>query len=368
MTEHGPKILIACGKTGGHLFPGIAVAQALKKRDPGAEILFAGAGTQFEVNTIERFGFNHTALTVLPVKGKNLFHLAAAFAAIPLAMLQTLFIFIRFKPDFVLGTGAYTTFPVIITASVLGIKTGIQEQNSIPGLTNRLLSGFAKVIFISFKNTRILSDNPKTIFTGNPVRREPDRSDTELPGLDSDRLTLLVCGGSQGAKSINTAFLEALSLMPDPDVYNIIHQTGELDKERVLSAYAALECSNVIADAFFTGLEHYQKKADLIISRSGAGAVSEITLAGKPSILVPYPHAADDHQTRNAELLKSAGAAVLIKDSDLSGRALKTAIEHLNKNRNTLRQMEAASREAASPNADDKIAKAVLTMISREKN
>ena len=367
MTDKGSKILIVCGKTGGHLFPGIAAAQALKRRDENTEVRFVQTGTRFEIETIERFGFDHSRVTARPVKGKSPVHLAAAIATIPLAMLQTLFLFFRFKPDFVLGTGAYTTFPVILAAALLRIPTGIQEQNSIPGLTNRLLSGPAKVIFASFRNTRILSENPKTIFTGNPVRLEPNRPNSEFSGFDNDRLTVLVSGGSQGAKNINTAFLKAMGLTEDPSRYNIIHQTGQLDEERVLAAYSAMGMNHVIAKAFFTNLAEYQKAADLIISRSGAGAVSEITLAGKPSILVPYPFAANDHQTRNAELLRRAGAAVMIPDAELTGELLKTAIEHLDRNRETLDQMASASRESASPGADDKIARTILTMISRKR-
>lgn len=363
MTDKRPKILIVCGKTGGHLFPGIAVAQALKQRHDGADVRFVETGNRFEVETIERFGFPHTTITALPVKGKSLIHLAAALAAIPLAMIQTLFLFFRFKPDFVLGTGAYTTFPVIATAALFRIPTGIQEQNSIPGLTNRILAGWAKVIFVSFRNTQILSENPKTIFTGNPVRREPDPRDTRLSGFDNHRLTLLVCGGSQGAKNINTAFLEAMGLTGNTGRYNIIHQTGQLDEKRVLAEYSAMGMHNVIAGAFFSNLAAYQKAADLIISRSGAGAISEITLAGKPSILVPYPYAANDHQTRNAQLLRNAAAALVIPDGELTGSALKTAIEHLDQNRETLDQMAAASGENASPHADDKIARTILTMI-----
>ena len=372
MTDKGPKILIVCGKTGGHLFPGIAAAQAIKRWDDSAEVRFIETGTRFEVETIERFGFTHNRITARPVKGKSMIHLLAALAAIPLAMLQTLLLFFRFKPDFVLGTGAYTTFPVIVTAALLRIPTGIQEQNSIPGLTNRILAGPAKVIFVSFRNTRILSENLKTIFTGNPVRQEPGRQDSgrqdsECTGFQNDRLTLLVSGGSQGAKNINTAFLEAMALTEDTDRYNIIHQTGRPDEERVLAAYAEMGMDNTIAGAFFDNLAEYQKAADLIISRAGAGAVSEITLAGKPSILVPYPFAANDHQTRNAQLLRDAGAALVIPDAELTGEILKAAIEHLDRNRDTLGRMASASKENASPRADDKIARAVLTMISRKR-
>lgn len=367
MRNKGPKILIVCGKTGGHLFPGIAAAQAIRRMDRNAEVRFVETGTRFEIETIERFGFDHTTITARPVKGKTVIHLSAALAAIPLAMLQTLFLFFCFKPDFVLGTGAYTTFPVILTARLLGISTGIQEQNSIPGLTNRILAGLAKVVFVSFRNTQILSENPKTIFTGNPIRSEPNLADSQFAGFANNCLTLLVSGGSQGAKTINTAFLQAMGLTEDTDRYNIIHQTGHLDKERVLAAYSAMGMDKVIAGAFFDNLAACQKAADLIISRSGAGAVSEITLAGKPSILVPYPYAANDHQTRNAAHLRKAGAALVIPDVELTGEILKAAIEHLDQNRKTLDQMARASKENASPQADDKIARAILTMISRKR-
>ncbi|MCK5098471.1 MAG: glycosyltransferase, partial [Desulfobacteraceae bacterium] len=246
MTDQKINILIAGGKTGGHLFPGIAIAQALKTENTNVKILFAGLGTEFETKVIKSFGFNHTKLYSRPIKGRNPLSLVFALAIIPVSIIQALLIIKRFKPNVVIGTGGYSSFAVVAGAWLAGISTAIQEQNTIPGLTNRMLSKIVNTIFLNFKETKLLSDKKGAIHTGNPVRKiekttvdgsNVDESDVDESSLskaiDKEKFTLLISGGSQGASSINKALLEALSLMENINQYNIIHQTGKNDEKQI---------------------------------------------------------------------------------------------------------------------------------------
>jgi UDP-N-acetylglucosamine--N-acetylmuramyl-(pentapeptide) pyrophosphoryl-undecaprenol N-acetylglucosamine transferase len=375
MTDHKINILIAGGKTGGHLFPGIAIAQALKKEDASVQILFAGIGTEFEIRILADYKFNHAKLYSRPIKGRNPLSLVFSLFIIPISIIQAIIIIWKFKPVMVIGTGGYSSFPIVAGAWLLGIKTGIQEQNTIPGLTNRVLSKIVSVIFLTFKKTKLISGKKQAIHTGNPVRKiEKNSDETNINSsnkIDSNlvnksNFTLLISGGSQGAASINRGFLETLRLMKNINQYNIIHQTGVKDEKQVQGEYKKLGVKNIIVKAFFDNLGLYQDAADLIISRAGAGTISEINLKGKPSILIPYPYAADDHQTSNAKELEKVEAAIVIKDIDLTGQVLKKHIESLKDNKDQLEKMSKASLSMAKPEADIKIAKIILNMAIKQ--
>ncbi len=376
MNNKGINILIASGKTGGHLFPGIAIAQALLEENPGTGILFAGIGTDFETETVAGCGFDYARLYSRPVKGRNPISLVFSLLIIPLSIFQAIVIIKRFTPAMVIGTGGYSSFPMVAGAWLLGIKTGIQEQNTIPGLTNRVLGKIATVIFLNFKNTKLLSEKQNAVHAGNPVRtastkpRNSKSLSEHFNGFTNraaeDQFTILVTGGSQGAKSINNSFLKAVRLIKNPDQYNIIHQTGVEDEEPVLEKYSKLNIKNIIVKAFFDDLDFYQDMADLIICRAGAGTISEITLKGIPSILIPYPFAADDHQTQNAKELEKAGGAIVIQDKELSGFLLKKHIESLRNNNDLLEKMGKAARKMAMPGAGKKIAETILKMIAEQ--
>ncbi len=370
MTEKGPKILIASGKTGGHLFPGIACAQAVKRADETAQVFFAGTGTDFEVTTLEKFGFSHTRVRSMPVKGRNPIALVFSLIMIPLSVCMALPLIVRLRPDVVMGTGAYSAFPVVAAARILGVKSCIHEQNTIPGLTNRVLSRIVNAVFISFANTRELSNLKKTVFTGNPVRRPAESAEAgdeaAVAGKDNrESFTIMVSGGSQGARSINTAFVSALKLLENPQAYTVIHQTGRPDEAVIQEAYKELNLKSAIVRAFFDNPGRYQEMADIIISRAGAGTISEITLKSLPAILVPYPYAADDHQTSNAKAIADGGAAVVIPDRELSGPLLKTYIESFKSNRDKLSQMAKNAKSLAIPDADERIARQLLQMAAK---
>jgi UDP-N-acetylglucosamine--N-acetylmuramyl-(pentapeptide) pyrophosphoryl-undecaprenol N-acetylglucosamine transferase len=366
MTDQTTNILIAGGKTGGHLFPGIAIAQALMDENNDVNILFAGIGTEFELEIVKNFGFNYSKFYSRPIKGKNPLSLFFSLFIIPVSIIQSLIIILKFKPSLVIGTGGYSSFAIVAAAWLAGIKTAIQEQNTIPGLTNRMLSKIVHIIFLNFKKTKILSDKKCAVHTGNPVRKITKNMD--VPELDNlkDKFTLLVSGGSQGATSINNAVVEALSKMENIDRYFIIHQTGKHDEKIIQKLYSNLGINNVIVKAFFNNIAFYQDIADLIIARAGAGTISEINLKGLPSILVPYPYAADDHQSSNAKELEKINAAIVIKDNELTGAIVKYHIESLNDNREKLEQMANASLSLAMPGADKKIAKKILNMTFKQ--
>lgn len=397
------KIIIAGGKTGGHLFPGIAIAQAVLRIKPEAEILFVGAGSSFETRTLARYGFAHRKILSAGIKGKGGIQKIRALLQIPVSIIQAIIIVRRFRPDIVVGVGGFSSGPVVLGARLCNVPTAIQEQNSIAGMTNKILARIVRVIFTSFKDTKGFTQTKKIIHTGNPIRKDEisilQKSDKEslCDGLEkcssedilegrNRKFTLLVTGGSQGAKSINSAFIEAVGLMQDREKYYIIHQTGATDEERVLRAYSDIgirvqktagivpselssdmpgkDSFSISASAFFNDLPKIQAQADLIICRAGAGTISEITAIGKAAILVPYPYAADDHQTYNARTLVDQEAAWMIADSQLSGRFLKDKIEFAANHPEYIFKMAQKAKALGRPMADEIIASTCIKMAT----
>lgn len=361
-------ILIAGGKTGGHLFPGIAIAEALLRINPETNILFVGTDNEFEIKTLDKYNFMHESIPSTGIKGKNTFQKIQALFQIPLSIVKARKLIKKFAPDLVIGVGGYASGPVVLCARISGIPTAIQEQNSIPGITNRILAWIVHTIFTSFKETKFKDfskffNDKKIIYTGNPIRKIHNNHGPNflLNNENKTRFTILVTGGSQGAKSINTAFLDAMKQIKRPERFRIIHQTGFSDEKRIKDAYAEMGIS-AETKAFFHDMTRYQAMADLILCRAGAGTISEITWHGKPSILVPYPYAADDHQTENAKALVHAEAAWLILDRDLSGEVLKNKIEFAQKNPELMSHMSARAKEMAMPDADEKIARHCIQM------
>ncbi len=363
------NIIIAGGKTGGHLFPGIAIAQALeriiKKTSHGVNILFVGTNALFETQTLKKYGYSHKAILSKPVKGGNMIYKIFAAATVLFSLIQSLIIMRAFKPDFVIGMGGFSSFAVIIAACIFGIPTAIQEQNAFPGMTNSMLSKFTKTIFTSFQDTKGFINNPKVKYVGNPVRKDAGietKEDLNLSSYDSNKFTILVTGGSQGAASINNAFMDALELMENPSQFNIIHQTGINEEDHIRQKYKDLKIS-ATARAFFHDMPKIQSMTDLVITRAGAGIIAELSIKEVPAILIPFPYAADDHQTFNAKALEGQGAAIMIQDKNLNGQTLKTKIEALIKDKKKLESMGRALKRLSMPDADIKIASYILNTI-----
>lgn len=359
-------VIIAGGKTGGHLFPGIAVAQALMEKDPSTKILFVGTSAPFETDTLARYGFAHKSIISSPIKGKNIFAKVWSAGLVGISLIQALAIIIAFRADFILGVGGFSSFALVLAGRILFRNTAIHEQNAFPGMTNRMLSKIARTRFISFKETNGMPENDTTFLVGNPVRRplstplENIRTDESvLDRINEDDFLILVTGGSQGAASINKAFTDAVAMMKDTRQLFIIHQTGKNAEAQIQQFYGDGDIRHQAA-AFFYDMPAIQDRADLVISRAGAGTVSELCIKGKPAILVPYPYAADDHQTANARFLADQGACIMIADKDLTGETLLAAIEDLQHNTQKRADMADTMKALAMPHGADLIADRIL--------
>ncbi len=361
------RVIIAGGKTGGHLFPGIAVAQALMEKDPSTQILFVGTDAPFETETLCRYGFNHKTIVSKPIKGKNILAKAWSAALVGISLLQALGIIIVFRANFILGVGGFSSFALVLAGRILFRETAIHEQNAVPGMTNRMLSKIAHTRFITFAKTKGMPEGAATYLVGNPARRPlgknvnqaQNNTESVLDQVKDDDFLILVTGGSQGAASINKAFTEAMDLLTDTDRLFVVHQTGKADEAETAQFYARSGIRHKAA-AFFYDMPDIQDRADLVISRAGAGTVSELCIKAKPCILIPFPHAADDHQTANARHLSEQGGAVLIHDRELTGSGLYKTIQDLRNNPDKCSAMAEVLRRLALPRGADLIAGCIL--------
>jgi UDP-N-acetylglucosamine--N-acetylmuramyl-(pentapeptide) pyrophosphoryl-undecaprenol N-acetylglucosamine transferase len=358
------KIIIAGGGTGGHLFPGIAIAEEFLKRDPKNDILFIGTERGLEKRVLGngKMGFKLRTLNIEGVKGRSLIKTIGALQKIPGSLLQSYRLIREFCPDIVIGVGGYASGPAVITAHFMGIKTAIAEQNALPGMTNRILGKFADRIFLTFSETKKWFPEKKTIVSGNPIRSAFFTGKEEHKKA-SGTFTLLVFGGSQGAHSINMAILDTLFYLQEiKAAMKIIHQTGSADLKSVSDFY---RLNGFDADVlpFITDMAKAYRASDLLICRAGATSIAEITAGGKASILIPFPHATNDHQTKNAEALVKTGAAVMVRETDLSGKKLSEIIELLFKNPEILRDMEEKSASLGSEKAASDIVDICIAMV-----
>jgi UDP-N-acetylglucosamine--N-acetylmuramyl-(pentapeptide) pyrophosphoryl-undecaprenol N-acetylglucosamine transferase len=342
------RIVVAGGGTGGHLYPGIAVAREILRRRPDAVVSFAGTERGIESRVIPREGFQLDVLRSAGLKGKSLMSLMRGFALLPMSGADAWRIISRRRPDLVIGVGGYSSGPVVVAAAARGIPTLLLEQNAVPGLTNRLLARVVSAAAVTFDSTLAFFGR-RGFVTGNPVRTE--FFDPPPAATSPGRPRILIFGGSQGAHAINMAMVEAASrLAAEPGGMAITHQTGERDLERVRDGYrrAGLEAR---VEPFLFAMDREMKTADLIICRAGATTLAELTAAARPSLLVPLPTATDDHQRKNAEVLVAGGAAAMIDQSELTGARLGSEIVSLITNAERLHQMSAAARRFAKPDA-----------------
>jgi UDP-N-acetylglucosamine--N-acetylmuramyl-(pentapeptide) pyrophosphoryl-undecaprenol N-acetylglucosamine transferase len=356
------RIIIGGGGTGGHLFPGISIAEAFKMREARNEVLFVGSRRGIEEALIPKMGHELRTISVSGVRGKPLSKKLISLGTIPLGIAASIRIIKEFKADLVIGVGGYASGPVVLAAFLTGIKRAIQEQNAIPGSTNRLLGKLSNAIFISFEESRSYFPKGRTILTGNPVRRH------FLQGFENtrngDELNLFIFGGSQGAHRINEKMLEALDWLEGiRDRLRITHQTGGDDLEFVSRNYEKRGFRASVR-AFIDDMATCYRDAHLVICRSGATTVSELTVSRRASILIPYPHAIGDHQTLNAKALVKAGAARMISNSDLTGRLLADTILHLYRNRDEISSMEKRAGTLARLDAADLIVDWCYKMVS----
>lgn len=358
------RAVIAGGGTGGHLFPGIAIAKELRDRFREAEILFVVGRRRMESEILARCGFPAASIDVEGLKGRQWRKALAVAFKLPKSFVQSVFIIKRFAPQLVVGVGGYSSGPFCMAARAMGVPTAIHEQNSFPGLTNRLLCRFVEKVFISFEESRERFSSGSFLLTGNPVREELLSSGRKT-GQEGAPFTVLVMGGSQGARAINEAFAEALeTLKADGRRLRAIHQTGEADFERTSADYRKRGVEGEAAP-FIQDMASAYSRADMVVSRAGATTISELAALGKPAVLIPYPYAANQHQEANARSLVGAGAAEMILQRDLTGKGLAEVLEKFMDNRALLEAMGKKALSAGRPDAAKAIVDELTRMIDR---
>ena len=369
------RILIAGGGTGGHLYPGIALARELLRRDPSTHVSFVGSARGIEARVVPREGFELDLISVAGLKGKSRVERTIGFGLLPLAALDALRVLEKRRPDVVVGVGSYASGPMLAIAALFRYPTMLLEQNAVPGTTNRLLAPIVRAAAVNFESA--LSYFPRTGFVaGNPVRPEffpaqnEELNETTSPfdsvdsagggnlaqGKPRDAARVLIFGGSQGAHAINVAMVEAAPRLAASGIrLAITHQTGERDLDLVRTAYQRAGVAARV-EAFIYEIDREMKAADVVICRAGATTLAELAASGTPAILVPLPSAADDHQRKNAEVVTRAGAAVTVDERGLNGEAIAGAIAGLVSDDRRRREMAAAARRLARPDAAARIA------------
>jgi len=344
-------ILIAAGGTGGHLFPGLAVAEELGRRDASRRIVFAGTPRGLESRLVPRAGYPLELLPILPLNAVGFLRMVRGLLALPAGLLRAAALVWRLRPEAVLGVGGYAGGPVVLAAALLGVRTVILEPNAKPGFTNRVLRPVVGRAACGYPET-LRAFGAKGVLTGNPVRG----GFASLPKkAHVPPLTLLAFGGSQGSRVLNRALLAALPHLPQADRLRIVHQTGEAMHGEVRAAYAGAGREAEVLP-FLDDMERRFAEADLVCSRSGATTCAELCAAGKAAVLVPFAQAADDHQRRNAQALQAAGAARVVEEKDLGGESLAAVIGELVHEPARIDAMEEAARKLGRPDAAARVA------------
>jgi UDP-N-acetylglucosamine--N-acetylmuramyl-(pentapeptide) pyrophosphoryl-undecaprenol N-acetylglucosamine transferase len=345
---------IAGGGTGGHLFPGIAVAEELKKRDGNSEVMFIGTEQGLEARVIPREGYPIKFLKVSGVLGRTFLGKLSSLFKLVRSVFVSRAIFKAARPDIVVGTGGYVSVGPVAAARTMSIPILLLEQNIVPGFANRTLARVADAVAVTYHESMSYFPRDKTRLIGNPIRDgilKGNRSKAvDLFSLEDEKLTVFVVGGSRGARRINTAMMDALNHFLDiRDSVQFLHQTGEEDYENVRKRYRMLEFSAMVAPFIYQMAEAYAL-ADIVVSRAGATTLAELTALGKPSILIPYPHAAG-HQLFNAKKVSDAGGCRMLDDKGLSGETLASEINRLVASEEIREAMRRESRALGRPDA-----------------
>lgn len=356
---------MAGGGTGGHLFPALALAEEFRGVVKDVEIVFIGGLGGLEEKIVPKHGYQLKLLNVEGIKRTRGLKRVSALVRALSATVKAMRLLREIRPDGVIGSGSYSSAPVVSAARLLGIKTAVLEQNALPGLTNRFAGRFVDRVYIAFAEAGRFFPRTKILLTGNPIRREILGEIGKRPQARNGRFTVLVFGGSQGATAINAAFLDAIEYMTDIwGGLNVIHQTGEQGFHHVEASYKRKRLKADVK-SFIDDMATAYSAADLVICRAGATSIAEITAFGLPSILVPYPFASDNHQEVNARCLEQAGAAVMIKQDRLTGRTLADTIKEFYERPGELRQVSDKARKFGHPGAAGAIADDFLKLVSQ---
>ncbi len=363
------RLIIAGGGTGGHLFPGLAVAEEFKHRDPSAEVVFVGTEHGIEARVIPREGYPIKFLRAEGLVGVSVLKKIKAMIKLFFSFVESFNIIKTVKPDIVIGVGGYASGAIMVAAFLMSIPTIILEQNSVPGLTNKILGKVVNTICVTYQESISFFPRDKTFLAGNPVRMQVLKGNIEsayrLFSLEKGLFTILIFGGSSGARRINTALVDALNHMHDlrADI-QFLHQTGPHDYENIRGAYREKGFKGTITPFIYQMGEAYAV-ADLVISRAGATTLAELTALGKPAILIPYPFAAGRHQEMNARKLLKMGAAKMILDGELQGETLAGALRELYLNRTLRSEMQRNSKAVGRPEACSKIVDIAMALIKQ---
>jgi UDP-N-acetylglucosamine--N-acetylmuramyl-(pentapeptide) pyrophosphoryl-undecaprenol N-acetylglucosamine transferase len=352
-------VLIAGGGTGGHLYPGIALARELQRRDASTEVSFVGTAAGIEARVIPREGFGLDVIRVAGLKGKSLMARLRGLSLLPLSAVDAWRVISRRRPSVVVGVGGYSSGPVLALAALRRYPTLLLEQNAVPGLTNRLLAPLVGAAAVNFEEA--MRFFPRTGFVaGNPVR--PEFFAPAAMEAHDGKVRVLIFGGSQGAHAINVALVAAAPQLAAAGLgLAITHQTGERDLALVRDAYhrAGLDAR---VEAFLYEMDREMTQADLVVARAGATTLSELAAAGRPAVLVPLPTATDDHQRKNAEAFARAGGAVVLEERDLTGERMAAAVLALARDGARRERMGVAARTLARPDAAARIADRVCAL------
>lgn len=362
------RVLISGGGTGGHVYPAIAIANAIKDKDPSVEILFVGAKGKLEMEKVPAAGYPIKGLWISGFQRK----MSVRNLSFPFKLASSLYrarkIIKEFQPDVAVGVGGYASGPILQVASMLGIPTLIQEQNSYPGITNRLLAKRVNKICVAYKGMERFFPSNKIIFTGNPVRKDLydiqiDRREAKASfGITNDNKTVLIFGGSLGARRINESVEGAFEIIKRHSEINYIWQVGKMYfDEYSCGVVAALP--NIKVLPFIERMDFAYAASDAVVCRAGALTISEIALIDKPAVLVPSPHVAEDHQTKNAMALVQNNAAVMVRNAEAIDKMIPTVLELLN-NEKLQKDLKSNLMKMGRPNATNEIAEQIMKLIN----
>jgi UDP-N-acetylglucosamine--N-acetylmuramyl-(pentapeptide) pyrophosphoryl-undecaprenol N-acetylglucosamine transferase len=361
------RVIISGGGTGGHIFPAIAIADELKRQFPDVQILFVGAAGRMEMEKVPQAGYRIKALTISGFQRKKILANLSLPIKIVKSLLQARQIIKEFQPDVVIGVGGYASGPTLKMANLLKIPTVLQEQNSFPGKTNKLLAKQASLICVAYDGLERFFPKDKIVKTGNPVRQDvvdiegKKAQALEHFGLSTDKKIVLTIGGSLGARTINETMDSIIETLAEQDV-QVIWQCGKFYADELVQKWQDKLPNGVWLNPFIFDMDYAYAAADIIISRAGAISVSELCIIGKPTILIPSPFVAEDHQTKNAMALVEKKACILVKDSDAKKQTLKAIQDLLNDEAKRF-NLSKNIKTLALPNASETIVKQVATRI-----
>jgi UDP-N-acetylglucosamine--N-acetylmuramyl-(pentapeptide) pyrophosphoryl-undecaprenol N-acetylglucosamine transferase len=366
------KIIVSGGGTGGHIYPAITIANCIKELRPDAEIVFVGTKKGLEKDIVPRYGYPLEFITVAGFERHLGLSTLVSAEKLFAGLWEARQILNKLKPDLAIGTGGYVCGPILWQAAVKGIPTCVQEQNAMPGVTNKILSRFVDKIFLGYEEgAKAFAGKAEKIYTGNPVRKEilADNREEGLKtfDLDPNKKTLLVFGGSRGARSINNAMLVVEQKLAGRSDVQVLHATGTLDYENYVAKLGegVLAAGNIKVLPYIHEMPKALSVADMAVSRAGAIGLAELMVKGIPAILIPYPYATANHQEFNARALEKQGAAQVILDKELQGENLLPKLEKMLTEQNVLENMHKAALAVSKPNAAMDIAKGALELVKK---